>query len=136
MKSVQDAVKETVKEKLKIFNFIENTKIILHICNKNTWEESLKNLKYEGDTLKTEGFIHCSTKEQVIEVANYIFKGKEDLILLAIDESKVTPEIKYEDAGNGKFYPHIYGPLNTDAVIKTFEFNSNKDGNFELPKGL
>ena len=62
-----------------------------------------------------------------------MFKGKSGLILLVIDDSKVTPEIKYEDAGNGKLYPHIYGPLNIDAVVKVVDFPPKSDGSFELP---
>lgn len=88
---------------------------------------------YEGDTLASQGFIHCSTPEQVIEVANYMFKGKGNLVLLVIDDQKVNQEIKYEDAGNGKLYPHIYGPLNTDAVLKIVDFSPKQDGTFELP---
>lgn len=108
--------------------------MILHICTKNTWEEAKKIKLYEGDTLKTQGFIHCSKAEQVIEVANYLFKGRSDLILLVIAEKSVQAEIKYEDAGDGDLYPHIYGPLNIDAVIHVVDFPSNEDGDFELPK--
>jgi uncharacterized protein (DUF952 family) len=107
--------------------------MILHICTKEAWEYAVEIGSYKGDTLASQGFIHCSTPEQVVEVADYIFKGKSGLILLVIDDQKVIQEIKYEDAGNGKLYPHIYGPLNTDAVIKIVDFPAKKDGTFELP---
>ncbi len=107
---------------------------ILHIIEKDKWNKDA--IEYEGDTLKTEGFIHCSTPEQVIEVANYMFKGKPDLQLLVIDEDKVHAKIKYEDAGNGKLYPHIYGALNRDAVILILDFSKDKEGSFVLPNGV
>lgn len=96
--------------------------MILHIATKKDWEEGESRKEYRGDTLDSEGFIHCSTPEQIDEVAQYLFREKKDLVLLEIDDAKVYPEIKYEDAGNGKLYPHIYGPLNTDAVkcVKDF----------------
>lgn len=89
-----------------------------------------KSGEYCGDTLKIEGFIHCSTPEQVIEIANSIFKGTQKLILLVIDEKKVVSEIRYEDCGNKNLYPHIYGTLNLDAVIKTLDFSPNSNGYF------
>ena len=107
---------------------------IYHIVPKSNW--SSKNKEYRGDTLDTQGFIHCSTKDQVVEVADYLFKGRTDLLLLVIDEDKIKSPIKYEDAGNGKLYPHIYGPLNADAVLATLEFKPKDDGSFALPTSL
>ena len=107
--------------------------MILHIVKKDIWDEALKIGEYRGDTLASDDFIHCSKPDQVIEVADYIFQGTQGLILLLIDEDKVTSEIKYEDPGNNKLYPHIYGPLNTDAVLKTIDFPANENGTFSLP---
>ncbi len=108
--------------------------MILHIIKKEAWEQAQQSSEYSGDTLESEGFIHCSKPDQVIEVADYVFQGIQGLILLVIDENKVVNEIKYEDPGNSKLYPHIYGPLNIDAVIKTVDFPTNEDGTFALPK--
>ena len=108
--------------------------MILHICSKKDWDDAKADGVYVADTLSSQGFIHCSTPEQVIEVADYMFKGQSDLVLLLIDEKKVNKEIKYEDAGNGKLYPHIYGPLNIDAVDDTRDFPSDSDGMFKLPE--
>ena len=110
--------------------------MILHICSQVVWAAALTSGSYAGDTLLSEGFIHCSTKDQVIEVADYIFRGKPGLLLLVIDEAKVKEKIKYEDAGNGKLYPHIYGPLNLDAVTDTVAFSPLKDGTFVLPASI
>ena len=106
--------------------------MILHIVNKRAWEDAKQIGEYRGDTLETEGFIHCSKPDQVIEVANYVFQGTQGLILLVIDEAKVTSEIKYEDPGNKNLYPHIYGPLNIDAVVRAIDFDVKEDGTFSL----
>ena len=108
--------------------------MILHICPKKDWEDAKVAGIYTADSLTSQGFIHSSTAEQVIEVADHVFKGQSDLILLLIDDKQVNPEIKHEDAGNGKFYPHIYGPLNLDAVINIVDFPVEADGTFKLPK--
>ena len=110
--------------------------LILHITRLEQWEQAKKVGSYEGDTLHTEGFIHTSTNQQVVKVADARFRGHHGLILLCIDADKVTPEIKYEDGGNGELFPHIYGPLNTDAVVEVLGFEPGADGYFSLPEKL
>lgn len=61
---------------------------------------------------------------------------KNGLVLLCIATNKVQSKIKYEGAGNGELYPHIYGPLNIDAVVKFADFKPAKNGKFELPKEI
>jgi uncharacterized protein (DUF952 family) len=55
---------------------------------------------------------------------------------LVIDPHLVTSEIRREDGGNGNFYPHIYGPLNVNAVTAVVAFERNPDGSFVLPARL
>lgn len=107
--------------------------MILHICSEKAWEEAKVSGFYEAESLKSQGFIHCSKAEQIVKVANFNFRNQKDLILLLIDDKKVIPEIKYEDGGSGELYPHIYGQLNLDAVLSTTKFPCNPDGNFSLP---
>lgn len=112
--------------------------IILHICYKEDWEQAQFLGEYRGNLTTVEGFIHCSKPEQIIEVANTLFKGQNDLFLLVIDEDKIKAEIKYEDPGDleptGKLYPHIYGPLNFDAVISVKDFQPDSKGLFTMPE--
>ena len=110
--------------------------MIVHIVSQSVWNEAQAAGEYRGDTLETEGFIHCSTPEQVVEVANRRFKGRMDLSLLVIDPNEVKAQILFEDGGNGELYPHIYGPLNLFAVKTVVPFPSLGDGTFVLPKGV
>ena len=109
--------------------------IILHITQREQWEQAQPLQAYRGDTLDSEGFIHCSTPLQVMRVANPFFPNPEGLILLCIDSDKVQAEIRYEGF-EGERFPHIYGPLNIDAVFKVLDFEPDEDGKFELPKEL
>ncbi|AFY91708.1 DUF952 domain-containing protein [Chamaesiphon minutus] len=109
---------------------------ILHITQRDLWTKA-KNLgSYNSDTLATEGFIHCSTLAQVVGSANRFFKGLKDLVILVIDVDRVTPEIRYEGADPNNLFPHIYGELNIDAVIRVVDLESDADGLFILPKEL
>jgi uncharacterized protein (DUF952 family) len=110
--------------------------MILHILSESAWAAAKESGDYRGDTLATEGFIHCSTPEQVVEVANLRFRARTDLCLLVIDPTRVNPKILYEDGGNGKMYPHIYGPLNLSAVRAVIPFRPVSEGTFALPAEL
>ncbi len=108
--------------------------IILHITSQATWEAARAAGSYQADTLATEGFIHCSTPTQVIGVANGRFRGQTGLTLLCIEETRVRAAVRYEDCDEtGQQFPHIYGPLNLDAVTQALPFPPQADGTFALP---
>ncbi|MFN2145435.1 MAG: DUF952 domain-containing protein [Anaerolineales bacterium] len=107
--------------------------MIYHIVSKSDWTAVGDATHYRGDTLDTEGFIHCSTLEQVLDTANYLFRARKDLVLLQINPVKLRSPLKYEDAGDGRFFPHIYGPLEMEAVVAVADFPPNADGSFDLP---
>ncbi len=107
---------------------------ILHIAGRGQWERAKKVGVYTGDTLDVEGFIHTSTPRQVLKVADRVFRGRKGLVLLVIDPEKVRPEVRYEAAEDGDEYPHIYGPLNVDAVLRALKFEPGGDGTFALPE--
>jgi uncharacterized protein (DUF952 family) len=108
--------------------------IIFHITTGNRWELVPEQGAYRSEAFGADGFIHCSTREQVIQVANIRFRGQSGLVLLAIDTDKVKPEIVYENLEGGEqLFPHIYGGLNIDAVVEVLEFAPGEDGYFTLP---
>ena len=106
--------------------------MILHITKREQWEQAKQAGIYRGDTLDTEGFIHCSTPQQIIRTANRFFENQRGLVLLCICPDRVQAEIKYEGVDNDLF-PHIYGALNLDAVNQAIEFEPGEDGFFEMP---
>lgn len=113
---------------------------IFHILPRYQWEQAQKEGVYRGDTLDAEGFIHFSKAEQVARVANARFKGHTGLMLALVDTDRLTAELKYEPPYEGgqqvesdELFPHLYGPLNLDAVIHVLEFEPQPDGTFVLP---
>lgn len=109
---------------------------ILHITTARQWQEAQAAGSYRGDTLDTQGFIHTSEPRQLLGVANSIFRGRTDLVLLEIDPGKVAPPIRYDAAPDGDRFPHIYGPLNLDAVLRVLPFTPCTDSTFALPPEL
>jgi uncharacterized protein (DUF952 family) len=111
--------------------------IIFHITRREAWPRAVAEGIYLTETFETEGFIHCSTREQVAEVANARFRGRQDLALLFIDTDKVAAEILYENLEGGRqMFPHIYGALNVDAVVKVTDFEPGADGYFDGPQNF
>src|SRR5512139_1552762 len=103
--------------------------IILHIAQLEDWKKALEVGDYRAGSLSTEGFIHCSRPEQVLQVANTLFRDKAGLVLLCIDRDLVAAPIRDENLEGGEDrFPHIYGPLNLDAVRQVINFPSGPDG--------
>jgi uncharacterized protein (DUF952 family) len=66
-----------------------------------------------------------------------LFRGKADLVLLCIDRKLVVAPIRDENLDGGKDrFPHIYGPVNLDAVRQVVNFPPGHDGLFKLPDEL
>ncbi|MBL8031721.1 MAG: DUF952 domain-containing protein, partial [Candidatus Doudnabacteria bacterium] len=84
------------------------------------------------------GFIHCSFPNQTMEIANRRYAHVTDALLLFVDVAKVKPPIKYEVALSGRegTFPHVYGPLNVDAVYATIPLERDSDGVFIAPDKL
>lgn len=91
---------------------------ILHITGQEDWQSAERSGSYRGDTLETQGFIHCATVPQLAWVARTWFLERTGLVVLHIAVQRVRSEIRYEPASHGELFPHIYGPLNVDAVVE------------------
>ena len=96
--------------------------LIFHITTLSAWQKALEKGFYEADSLAAEGFIHCSHAEQVDGVLLRYYAGKRDLVKLHVDTDKLTSQLIYEWSPSlADTFPHIYGPINTNAVIKNEE---------------
>lgn len=92
--------------------------LIYHIVPAADWQQYESKPDYEAASLQSEGFIHLSQKEQVAGTLSRYYQNVPDLLLLHIDTDKLTHELKYEPSTNGELFPHLYGPLNKDAVVR------------------
>ena len=107
---------------------------IFHITKRDEWGRAQQEGTYQPPSLASEGFVHCSTSDQVIRTANRLFRGETDLVLLEVDTNKVEHEIKYENCeGGDEEFPHIYGPLDPGSVLRVMDFKPREDGSFAMP---
>jgi len=105
---------------------------ILHLTAEADWRAAQRDRAYSPPSLAAEGFIHCSEPQQVIDVANRFFRNRHDLVLLHIDITKLAVPGRYENLEGGtQLYPHVYGPLNLEAVVKVTPFRPGPAGDFD-----
>ena len=117
---------------------------IYHIVAREEWGEAVAADIYRPPSLAAQGFVHCSTREQVMETANRFYHGQDGLVLLCIEVSRLRPALRYEApdmAGHSQsqqqaLFPHLYGALNPEAVVRVLPFPARADGTFALPPEL
>ena len=116
--------------------------MILHITSKQEWLAAQTKGEYIAPSLASEGFIHCSTEKQVLNVANAFYRGQTGLVLLKLDETRLRSEVKWEapagppadNISEADLFPHVYGPINLEAVVSVLDFEPDPvSGNFSLP---
>ena len=114
---------------------------IVCITTKPLWEAALQSGEYKNstvtDSLEEAGFIHATSPNQTMDIITR-FADRQDIVLLLIDVGKLKAPLKFEPTRSERagLFPHIYGPLNTDAVYATVPVNKNDTGDFVAPAAL
>lgn len=114
--------------------------LIYHLALEQQWHEAQAAGEYRvstlGRTLAEVGFIHCSGAGQVAPVANRFYRGTTGLLLLTIDADRLRAPLRYDAVpGADEPYPHIYGPLNIEAVVHVEPYAAGPDGLFPAVTG-
>ena len=110
------------------------TNTIYKICTEEEWAKARQTGMYKGSQADlSDGFIHFSSANQVVETAAKHFAGQEDLILLEIDEEVLGDKLKWEPSRGGALFPHLYGTLKADDVCSSNKLPLDENGNHEFP---
>lgn len=101
--------------------------IVYHICTRAALDAARVTGLYRPASLEHEGFVHLSQAHQVLPTARAYFGGVPDLVVLAIDGSRLTAPLVYEapaplasntpKPASGDLYPHCYGPIDLAAIV-------------------
>ena len=107
--------------------------MIYHLTTPEAWETAQAIGHYEAPSLAEEGFIHCSADEaQTLRVAERLYAGRNGLIVLDVDTVRLNAEVKREPSRSGEIYPHIYGRINPEAVMRVRALELDADGRHRL----
>jgi uncharacterized protein (DUF952 family) len=102
--------------------------MIYHITTERGWQIAREMGEYRAYSLKNEGFIHCSTLEQIPKVVDAFYQNQPDLLVLAISPEQLQSPVKWEQPQHPnpenatlelekETFPHIYGAINLESVV-------------------
>ena len=107
--------------------------IIYHLIHEAGWEAAKPIGEVRPASLTEEGFIHCSKDEdQVVRVANRLYPEHKGIMVLELDTELLISPVKHEPSRSGEIYPHIYGPLNVEAVVRVRSMSIDAAGRLYL----
>ncbi|WP_254019044.1 DUF952 domain-containing protein [Mesorhizobium escarrei] len=107
---------------------------IYKIVPERLWREAERNGRFTGAPIDVaDGFIHFSTAGQAKETAAKHFAGQTGLLLVAIDGARLGDALKYEVSRGGALFPHLYGPLDLNAVVSVQPLPLGTDGLHQFP---
>ncbi|HEX2115436.1 MAG TPA: DUF952 domain-containing protein [Alphaproteobacteria bacterium] len=109
--------------------------LIYHICKRTEWEAARG--CYAGSSQDAaDGFIHFSTAEQVVASAAKHRAGQRDLVILEVDAMALGSALRWEPSRSGQLFPHLYGALPVEAVLRVAALAIGEDGRHVFPWGL
>jgi uncharacterized protein (DUF952 family) len=113
---------------------------LYHLALEQDWARAAGGADYDrstiGRSLADEGFIHCSFAEQVQAVADRFYRERADVIMLEIDADALRSPVKIEPVPGGETFPHIYGPIIRDAVLRAVPVPLLEDGRLDVPAAM
>jgi uncharacterized protein (DUF952 family) len=111
--------------------------MIYHLSTPEEWQQAQESGDYRSSSrdqsLDQVGFIHCSYLDQVPGVLERYYVGAGPLLLLAVDPALLTAPCKDDEIAPGVFFPHVYGPINLEAVVEVIPVAAAPDGSHAVP---
>lgn len=111
---------EIISRKLFVY-LVVLLQMIYHITTEKEWAVYDDKAEYAPAAFEKEGFIHASRLSQLEGVLQRYYSGRNDLLLLRIDERKLECDLIYEPSTNKELFPHVYGKVNKDAIVEVVE---------------
>lgn len=88
--------------------------LIYKILRPAEWEQWQVEGTFEGTPLdQADGFVHCSTREQVPGTIDRFFNSETGLVMVTLDTDEFGDHVKWEND-----FPHIYGALTLEDVVE------------------
>ncbi|MFJ1808794.1 MULTISPECIES: DUF952 domain-containing protein [unclassified Streptomyces] len=111
--------------------------MIYHVVPLDDWNLA-PDRPYAPASLAEEGFVHCSPDEETtLAVVNAFYRtGPRPLLALVVDEERLTARCEWEAAAPspppgvaaGTLFPHVFGPVDRDAVTRVLEVRWDEQG--------
>jgi uncharacterized protein (DUF952 family) len=104
--------------------------VYLHLVPVEHWEAHAGKESYLPEHYAEDGFIHTTIgEERLLAVGNSLYTADpRPMYVLDLDPSRIQSEVRFDDPE--RVFPHIYGPLNTDAVVRVRKMERGDNGAF------
>ena len=108
--------------------------MIYKVLGADAWERARRAGRFEGseDDLR-DGYIHFSTRDQLAGTLAKYFAGRSDLILAAVEPSRLGERLRWEPARDGALFPHLYAPLELADVAWAEPLGLDERGRHRIP---
>lgn len=110
--------------------------VIYHLTTSQEWEAAKAQTELAPPSLSQEGFVHCSTKEQLLATANRWFAGHDELIVVHIQTAALGTDLVWEGPSPPRpetahlLFPHVYAAIPSDAILSTHAIQRGPNGHF------
>jgi uncharacterized protein (DUF952 family) len=92
--------------------------VIYHLATPDEWAEAQARGSVHPPSLTTEGFVHCSTDDQLADTIARHFAGVDELVLLRLHDARLGDDLRWEESRPGETYPHVYRAIGLDEVAE------------------
>ncbi len=101
---------------------------LFHLAEITVWDAQQPAVAYTPLAFAEEGFVHCSTAEQLPGTARRFYAGRE-MVLLTLDAT--TLPVVYENLEGGTMlFPHVYEPLPKTSILEVTRIQIDAEGHF------
>lgn len=108
--------------------------LLVHLCGTEQWAQARQRGGIRPQDAGGGDFIHLSTAAQVHLPANRLYRGRGDLVLLHVDQSRLDAPVRWEPGvatdPEPMLFPHLYGVLPVAAVVRVTAYPPDDDGTF------
>jgi uncharacterized protein (DUF952 family) len=94
-----------------------NEPAIFHLATPEEWAEAQATGVVAPPSLATEGFVHCSTADQLDDTIARHFTGVDELVLLRL-HADFGDLLRWEESRPGEAFPHVYRAIGLDEVAE------------------
>jgi uncharacterized protein (DUF952 family) len=109
--------------------------LLYKICKRSDWQEAERSGSYSGsEDDRRDGFIHLSSAAQLIATAAKHFRGKDGLVIVAVDGDRIAGRVKWEPSRGGDLFPHLYAPLDPAEAAWVRDLPLGPGGEHVMPE--
>jgi len=96
---------------------------VFHLTTPARWADAHATGEVIPPGFAEEGFVHCSTRDQLAGTIERHFAGVDELVLLELDQVRLGAALRWEESRPGAVYPHVYRPLVLADVVRAIPWH-------------